>query len=83
MKFTRYFLEQIQVRRPYINIDDCLEVIANPLSISIQIDGRKRHWGKVIDLRDGKTRVLRVVTLEDGETIHNAFYDRDYSEDEK
>jgi hypothetical protein len=26
-------------------------------------------------------RVLRVVTLEDGETIHNAFFDRTYREE--
>jgi hypothetical protein len=26
-------------------------------------------------------RVLRVVTLDDGETIHNAFFDRRFRED--
>jgi len=30
----------------------------------------------------GKSYILRVVTLEDGETVHNAFFDRDYREDE-
>jgi hypothetical protein len=30
--------------------------------------------------RDGKTRILRVVTLEDEETIHNAFFDRDFED---
>jgi hypothetical protein len=34
----------------------------------------------VVDPRDGKTRMLRVVTLEDGETVHNAFFDRDYKD---
>jgi hypothetical protein len=38
--------------------------------------------GAVIDHRDGKVRILRVVTLEDGETIHNAFFDRDFREEE-
>jgi len=28
-----------------------------------------------------KPRILRVVTLADGETIHNAFFDRGFSED--
>jgi hypothetical protein len=31
-----------------------------------------------MDPRDGRTRFLRVVTLEDGETTHNAFFDRDF-----
>jgi hypothetical protein len=30
------------------------------------------------DPRDGKTRGLRVVTLSDGETLHNAFFNRDF-----
>jgi hypothetical protein len=30
----------------------------------------------------GKSNILRVVTLEDGETVHNAFFDRDYRETE-
>jgi hypothetical protein len=35
----------------------------------------------MIDPRDGQVRVLRVVILDDGETIHNAFFDRGYRED--
>jgi len=48
----------------------------------VQDDGRVRHWRQVIDSRDGKPRILRVVTLDDGETIHNAFFDRDFAENE-
>ncbi len=40
-----------------------------------------RWWGRVVDPRDGTLRVLRVVTLDDAATIHNAFYDRGYRED--
>jgi hypothetical protein len=32
----------------------------------------------ISDTPDGKPRMLRVVTLADGETIHNAFFDRDF-----
>jgi hypothetical protein len=28
-----------------------------------------------------EARVLRVVTLEDGETVHNAFFDRSFREE--
>lgn len=39
-----------------------------------QMDGRIRFWKFIPEL--GK--YLRVVTLEDGETVHNAFPDRDF-----
>jgi hypothetical protein len=42
----------------------------------VQPDGRIRFWVHVPELE----RHLRVVTLEDGETVHNAFPDRDYGE---
>ena len=40
-----------------------------------QADGRIIHWGNIPEM-DG--RALRVVTLEDGETVHNAFFDRNF-----
>jgi hypothetical protein len=46
--------------------------MANPERTELQGDGRIRFWGYVKEL-DGKA--LRVVTLEDRETIHNAFPD--------
>ena len=51
------------------------------MSQSVQADGRIRWWGRVIDPRNGQQRVPRVVTLDDGETLHNAFFDRGYRED--
>jgi hypothetical protein len=30
--------------------------------------------------RDNRTRILRVVTLEHDETIHNAFFDRNFKD---
>ena len=78
MKTTRYFEEQVLRKRPYIDRDCCAAVIASPTAREVQDDGRIRFWGAVIDTRDGKQRMLRVVTLADGETVHNAFYDRDF-----
>ena len=55
-------------------------MLANPLASEVQSDGRCRFWGR-IDLADeGKSYILRVVTLDDGETVHNAFFDRNYRE---
>jgi hypothetical protein len=80
MKTTQYFEEQVLRKRPYIDRSQCAEVVAHPLARLVQDDGRIRHWGRVVDVRDGTIRALRVVTLVDGETIHNAFFDRDFRE---
>jgi hypothetical protein len=40
-------------------------------------------FGEVADTVGGETRILRVVTLADGETVHNAFFDRGYREQDK
>lgn len=78
MKATRYFLEQVLRKRPYIVPEWCEAVVQASLRREAQPDGRIRFWGAILDPRDGKTRYLRVVTLDDGETIHNAFFDRDF-----
>ena len=46
-------------------------------------DGRIRFWGKIVPEGETRTRILRVVTLEDGETVHNAFFDRGFREEEE
>lgn len=68
-------------RRPYVSEISFDAILAAPLRRSVQSDARIRWWGHVIDPRDSQSRVLRLVTLEDGETIHNAFFDRGYRED--
>lgn len=53
------------------------QTIVTPVKTMIQSDGRIRKW-KFID-EAGK--YLRVILLPDGETVHNAFFDRDFKED--
>jgi hypothetical protein len=74
MKTTRYFDEQILKKRTYLTYEMCMKVISNHLQKEIQEDGRIRYWGFVVELN----KVLRVVVLEDEETIHNAFMDRNF-----
>ena len=81
MKTTRYFVEQVLRKRPYLPTKEFGAILTAPLRRSVQSDGRVRHWGQVTDPRDGQRRALRIVTLGDGETIHNAFFDRGYRED--
>jgi hypothetical protein len=75
MKTTRYFDEQVLRKRPNIRREWCAAVIASPVMREIQPDGRVRYWGYIEELGG---RALRVVTLADGETVHNAFVDRDF-----
>jgi len=74
-KFTDYFEKEVLRKRPYIKKEWCIHVLENPLRVEQQEGNRFRFWGIVKNL-EGK--VLRVVTLEDKVTIHNAFPDRGY-----
>ena len=78
MKTTRYFDEQVRRKRPYIDLEQCADVVAAPLRRVEQADGRIRFWGEVVCPGESDTRILRVVTLDDGETVHNAFFDRGF-----
>lgn len=82
MKTTRYFTEQVLRKRPYLTVDMCQAVVASPVRRVVQPDGRIRRWGPVRLANEAKERILRVVTLADGETLHNAFIDRDFTEDQ-
>ena len=58
--------------------DEWIEyVVKNPDAEFIQADGRIRRWGRIAE---AEGRYLRVVLLADGETIHNAFFDRRFRE---
>lgn len=82
LKTTRYFEEQVLRKRPYIRREWCDKVLRDPIRREVQPDGRIRFWGKITAGDEPRPRFLRVVTLEDGETVHNAFFDRNFREDE-
>ena len=82
MGTTRYFDEQVLSKRPYSDPAWCADVIAAPIRCETQPDGRMRFWGMIIRPGETAPRILRVVTLADGETVHNAFLDRGFRKDE-
>jgi hypothetical protein len=82
VKVTRYFEEQVLRKRPYLSYEMCEAVLAAPLHREEQEGGRMRFWGEVKLPGEEHLRVLRVVTLEDGETVHNAFLDRSFRREE-
>ena len=74
MKVTRYF-EAIRTRpdRAVIRDEWIERAIHTPLREAIQADGRIKRWTQVPEMEN---RYLRIVLLSDGETVHNAFFDR-------
>ena len=74
MKTTTYF-DAIRTRPDRANITDewILRAIRTPLGAETQRDGRVRLWVQIPEMEN---RHLRVILLEDRETVHNAFFDR-------
>jgi len=79
MKVTEYF-KYIRKRPDRIIIKDewIEQAMRKPIKEEIQSDGRIRRWARI----EGGT-VLRVILLKDGETVHNAFFDRSFKEGEE
>lgn len=74
MKFTQYFLTMRQRSdRAPILLEWIERTARAPEREAVQQDGRIRRWARISEAGD---RWLRVVLLEDGETVHNAFFDR-------
>lgn len=72
-RFTEYFEKEVMRKRRYLKKEWCIQVIENPVKMEKQEENRYRFWGKIEEFEG---RYLRVVTLEDKLTIHNAFPDR-------
>ncbi len=51
------------------------QTILHPEREERQSDGRVRRWARISKFEN---RALRVILLEDGQTVHNAFFDRDF-----
>jgi len=76
-KYTKYFENEVLRKRPYIKKEWCIKIIENPLKMEEQDGNRFRYWGRVEEFDN---RIVRVITLEDKLTIHNAFPDRSFKE---
>ena len=51
-------------------------VVDHPAKEIRQQDGRIRRWAPIAEVGG---RYLRVILLPDGETVHNAFFDRSFT----
>lgn len=77
MKRAWYFERNVLENplRSYIKLEWCERAVRNPEATEVQENGRIRHWTHIPEL--GK--YLRVITLADGETLFNAFEDRNFT----
>jgi hypothetical protein len=77
VKTTEYF-KHMRKRpdRAIIKDEWIARVIQFPVKTEVQSDGKIRKWAWVPE----QSRFLRVILLEDGETVHNAFFDRSFKE---
>jgi hypothetical protein len=77
IKFTHYFLHtRERPDRKRIRDEWIVEAVRNPIREVVQSDGRIRRWAWV----EEEHKHLRIVLLPDLETVHNAFFDRDFNE---
>jgi hypothetical protein len=74
MKVTMYF-KHVRARPDRQGIQDVWieQTIQSPEARQVQSDGRIRLWKRIAE---AEGRWLRVLLLQDGETVHNAFFDR-------
>lgn len=68
-RYTRSRADRASIRDEWIEA-----ALSTPVATEVQSDGRIRRWTWVKET--GK--FLPVITLSDGETVHNAFFDRDF-----
>jgi hypothetical protein len=74
MKWTRRF-ELKMLMRPEVEWEWCARVLKSPVEVIEQGDGSFKMWGYI----EEAGKYMRVITLEDRETLENAFLDRSYT----
>jgi hypothetical protein len=76
MKTTDYFMfTRKRPDRRWIRDEWIERTILHPLRRVKQADGRFRCWAAI---PEANGLFLRVILMPDGETVHNAFFDRDF-----
>jgi len=78
VKYAEYFTDQVLRKRAYLKLSWIKKAITKPEYKEKQHDDRVRYWVYIREL--GK--YLRVITLADGKTVHNAFPDRNFKKKE-
>ncbi len=78
-KATSYFTTKVIYKRKYLK-PEWIEMARQGREVvreEVQKDGRIRRWIYIKEV----DRYLRVVFMQDGETVHNAFFDRNFKKE--
>ena len=75
LKTTAYFDDFASQKHPEVHREWIQYVLTNPVKVERQPNGRISHWANI---SEAENRALRVITLDDSETVHNAFFDRNF-----
>ncbi len=78
-KATQYFTTKVIRKRSYLK-PEWIEMARQRKEVvreEVQKDGRIRMWIYIKEVN----KYLRVVFLQDGETVHNAFFDRNFKKE--
>jgi hypothetical protein len=75
IKTTRYFEDFAARKHPEVERGWIKQVLRNPVKTEKQANNRISYWSNI---EEAGGRALRVITLEDGETVHNAYFDRNF-----
>jgi hypothetical protein len=78
-KFSKHFINDVLPKRPYLTLELLEEIITNPIKTEVQNNGWIKIWG----YSSKYNKFIRVILLEDCETIHTAFFDRNFNIEEK
>lgn len=70
--FIRKRPDRVVIKEEWIS-----KTINDPIKTEVQTDGRIRKWSYIKEV----DKYIRVILLEDGETVHNAFFDRGFKEE--
>jgi hypothetical protein len=74
MKFSDHFEFYTSKVRPYITKEICISIVQSPIKSEKQNNGRMRYWG----WSEKYSKYIRVIVLEDNETILTAHFDRNF-----
>ena len=74
MKLSEHYINDVLPKRPYLTEELLVNIINKPIRVEIQSNKRMKLWGYSSKFK----KFVRIVLLEDGETILTAFFDRNF-----
>ncbi len=74
MKYSIYFKNKVMQKRPYLQ-EKWIEYVLTNSEKTLTLSAKNRIYCRAFIKEAGK--FLRVVTLGDGRTVHNAYFEKD------